>query len=111
MHEQDELLFQSFTTAVLPPHLSRQLHNATMDTLNDLLMICLLSGLNLISSSSIPIEPPTSVGARHGYASDIVDAMQALDKDLKVTYSQLLYPNEHDSRRLLGWMVNRLPGK
>jgi hypothetical protein len=52
---------------------------------------------------------PANVAARHRVATAVANAIKAAGYGGEGGYNSLLYPNERDVRRLLSWVVQRIP--
>jgi hypothetical protein len=80
----------------------------------EVLHLVLVRALKLIAPEDEGIAPladklPANVAARHRLATGVSNAIKALGYSGEGGYNQLLYPNERDVRRLLSWVVQKLP--
>lgn len=87
---------------------------AARDFTPEVLHNVLIRALRLIAPddttlTEIPDKLPANVAARHRVATATSNAIRSLGYGGEQGYNQLLYPNERDVRRLLSWVIQRLP--
>lgn len=88
-----------------------------MKALNELtpeqLVLVVVNAVRAISDSALPEDMsdrlPAHMAARHRLCTTIAAAVRDIGYMGEMGYNQLLYPNERDTRRLISWLVSKLP--
>ncbi len=106
--EGDRILLQAFKSVkcVIPDNIT-----SIVDITPEILVSIVSRCVYLISNGDIECksELSTNIAARHRVCTDIANKVKALGCTVDCGYNQLLYPVEVQTRRLLNWLVTKLP--
>jgi len=79
----------------------------------ELLVVIVVGAVRCISGTALGEDVsdklPAYMAARHRLCSTIATAVRDIGYMGDMGYNQLLYPNERDTRRLISWLVGKLP--
>ncbi|XP_071657358.1 coiled-coil domain-containing protein 22 [Patagioenas fasciata] len=109
MEEVDKILIHSLRQAgtPVPPH-AQSVRDLSPELVVDAAVRCLRAVRPDLGGPLNPLLPPT-ISARFRLASDLAAACQELGFGGDVGYQTFLYSSEHDTRRLLLFLVEKLP--
>ena len=106
--EGDTILLQALKSVkcVIPDSVT-----SIVDITPEILVSIVSRCVYLISNGDIECnsELSTNIAARHRLCTDIANKVKALGCTVDCGYNQLLYPVEVQTRRLLNWLVTKLP--
>ncbi|KAM6389914.1 LOW QUALITY PROTEIN: coiled-coil domain-containing protein 22, partial [Rhynochetos jubatus] len=109
MEEVDKILIHSLRQAgtPVPPEVQR-VRDLTPALVVEAAVRCLRAVSPALGAPLSPLLPP-AISARFRLASDLAAACQELGFGGDVGYQTFLYSSEHDTRRLLLFLVEKLP--
>ncbi|NWQ72347.1 CCD22 protein, partial [Neopipo cinnamomea] len=109
MEEVDKILIHSLRQAgtAVPPEV-QSVRDLTPELVVDAAVRCLRAVRPALGGPLSPLLPP-GISARFRLASDLAAACQELGFGGDVGYQTFLYSSEHDTRRLLLFLVEKLP--
>ena len=112
MEEADEILLFALRSSGAPiPEDVKSFGEFTAE----LLVGCVGSAMRLIledmgeDGSGFPASLPSGMGARHRLCTAIAKSVKKLGYTGECGYNQLLYPSESDTRKLLMFIVDKMP--
>ncbi|XP_048149121.1 LOW QUALITY PROTEIN: coiled-coil domain-containing protein 22 [Corvus hawaiiensis] len=109
MEEVDKILIHSLRQAgtAVPPEV-QSVRDLTPELVVEAAVRCLRAVRPALGAPLSPLLPP-GISARFRLASDLAAACQELGFGGDVGYQTFLYSSEHDTRRLLLFLVEKLP--
>uniref|UniRef100_A0A672U4G6 Coiled-coil domain-containing protein 22 n=1 Tax=Strigops habroptila TaxID=2489341 RepID=A0A672U4G6_STRHB len=109
MEEVDKILIHSLRQAgtAVPPEV-QSVRDLTPELVVEAAVRCLRAVNPTLGAPLSPLLPP-GISARFRLASDLAAACQELGFGGDVGYQTFLYSSEHDTRRLLLFLVEKLP--
>ncbi|XP_065509371.1 LOW QUALITY PROTEIN: coiled-coil domain-containing protein 22 [Caloenas nicobarica] len=109
MEEVDKILIHSLRQAGTPvPPQVQSVRDLSPELVVEAAVRCLRAVRPALGAPLSPLLPP-SISARFRLASDLAAACQELGFGGDVGYQTFLYSSEHDTRRLLLFLVEKLP--
>ncbi|XP_054664636.1 coiled-coil domain-containing protein 22 [Grus americana] len=109
MEEVDKILIHSLRQAGTPvPPEVQSVRDLTPELVVEAAVRCLRAVRPALGAPLSPLLPP-GISARFRLASDLAAACQELGFGGDVGYQTFLYSSEHDTRRLLLFLVEKLP--
>ena len=104
MDEIDEILLLSLRQAGVDCP-AQSINEIEADVLVAAAGVC----LKAITGTDMPTEMPSEMSGRFQVCQQLADAVKEQGYNSELSFQQFLYPEEKDVRKLLSWLVQRLP--